>query len=85
MRKVEVEAGRSVLASLRKKNGVPVDNALIELAESQLKALWFVEDFVTIEPQTAAILCRQFDAWSLASLIAKSAEREDLGGLPTGQ
>jgi hypothetical protein len=35
MRKVEVEAGRSVLASLRKKNGVPVDNALIEWAESQ--------------------------------------------------
>ena len=29
------EAGRSVLASLRKKNGVPVDNALIEWAESQ--------------------------------------------------
>jgi Domain of unknown function (DUF4326) len=35
MRKVEVEAGRSVLASLPKKNGVPVDNALIEWAESQ--------------------------------------------------
>jgi len=35
MRKVEVEAGRSILASLRKKNGVPVDNALIEWTESQ--------------------------------------------------
>jgi Domain of unknown function (DUF4326) len=35
MRKIEVEAGRSVLASLRNKNGVPVDNALIEWAESQ--------------------------------------------------
>jgi uncharacterized protein DUF4326 len=35
IRKADVEAGRSVLASLRKKNGLPVDNALIEWAESQ--------------------------------------------------
>jgi len=34
-RVAEVEAGRSVLASMRKENGVPVDGALIEWAESQ--------------------------------------------------
>jgi hypothetical protein len=34
-RRADVEAGHSVLASMRKKNGVPIDGALIAWAESQ--------------------------------------------------